>query len=181
MSSEEFEDCLICAYPIDYVTRLPAFGVCNHDGVCSICILRMRTLQHNNNCLQCKNSLEHVICAPTRGLKWSDFNVWGESIGPDFMLDYKANMFFPKDYYKAHVEKLWSCKCIICNTNKRDVKALRGHLSGDHNMQMCMLCIENRHSFPSEMRVYNQSDVRFFLSFSNHARTCYFNQFHFII
>lgn len=131
--------------------------------VCSICFLRMRAIQRNFNCPSCKSNLENLVCSSSPDLDFGDFQIWGESAGPDLVLDHKSRMFFPKDYYRSKVESLWVCKCKLCGQSKRDIKGLRAHVNGDHNLQICQLCVENRESFPSEHIYYTQAEYEIHL------------------
>lgn len=82
--------------------------------------------------------------------------MWGDSIGPEFVLDQKSQMFFPTQYHKDVIQKLWIHKCKVCNRTFRDMKSLRAHVNGEHNMHICLHCVENKHDFPAEQRVYTQ-------------------------
>ena len=97
--------------------------------------------------------------------KFTDFSIWENSIGPDHLYDEKSQMFFPKKYYKSKVSDLWISKCKICSQTRRDVKGLRQHLSSDHNLHICLLCIENREIFPSEQKVYTR------IEYERHLKT----------
>jgi hypothetical protein len=149
-------ECIVCAYEIDCVERYPALGACGHNGLCSLCSLRIRALQRNLACVSCKRELEYVICSGKPDAKFEDFPMWGDSIGPEYVLDQKSQMFFPTEYYKNKVQKLWVYKCTVCSHVFRDVKALRHHVSSEHNMQICLHCVENKHDFPAEQRIYTQ-------------------------
>jgi hypothetical protein len=117
----------------------------------------MRSIQRNFECPTCKRTLDRIIVLKEKENKnFEDFEIWGDSLGPDYIYDQKSQMLFPKDFYKKKVESLWLCKCNICNQTRRDLKQLRGHVSGEHNMQICSLCVENRHVFPSELTIYTQ-------------------------
>jgi hypothetical protein len=35
---------------------------------------------------------------------------------------------------------------------------MRLHLQSEHNAHLCTLCIENRQSFPSELRIYDKTE-----------------------
>jgi len=150
------EECIVCAYPFDTHERLPALVSCGHNSLCSMCYLRIRALQRNFCCPSCKRELEHVICTDKPGMKYEDFQVWGESIGPDFNYDQKSRMFFPSKYYRAKAQKLWSFRCSVCSNVSRDMKALRAHVQAEHGMQMCLQCIEHKQVFPSEQKTYSQ-------------------------
>ena len=164
MSVTEDSTCLICAFPFEANQRIRCTGVCGHDDVCSICFLRLRSMQRTFSCPSCKQQLDHVICTNTAGAQFGDFSIWGDNIGPDYTYDEKSQMFFPKEYYKAKVEPLWAFKCGICRQSRRDMKQLRAHLQAEHNMHMCELCIDNKQSFPAEQKIYKQID------YENHLR-----------
>jgi len=38
------------------------------------------------------------------------------------------------------------------------MRGLKNHVSTDHHMQICGLCVENKHAFPSEQRLYSTTD-----------------------
>ena len=163
--------CLVCAEPIDGNQRLFSVVVCGHDGVCSVCYLRDRGLRRNGACFICKAQLDRVICVDARGTSspatatFGSFTMWGEDdIGSAHVFDPKTSMFFPKAYYKRHVEKLWQIRCKVCDQPKRDVKALKSHLASEHSMFLCLLCAEHRCAFPSELCVYSQAQYDVHLS-----------------
>lgn len=113
-------------------------------------------------CPTCKSNLEHIICVAQDNdslqTVWTDYSIWGDSCGPDFTLDPRSQMFFPKQYYRTKVESLWTCKCHLCGAVKRDMKALRTHYQAEHSLHLCELCIEHKQSFPSEQKVYTQHE-----------------------
>jgi len=149
-------DCIICAYTFDGHERLPSLVECGHNNICSLCFLRIRALQRNFHCPSCKKELDNVICTDKPDAKFEDFQVWGDSIGPEFVLDAKSQMFFPNTYYRSKAQKLWSYKCSICRKFMRDMKSLRAHVNTEHNMHICSLCIDNKQVFPSEQKMYTQ-------------------------
>ena len=91
----ESTDCLVCAFPFDSSTRLHTYGVCGHLGVCSICYLRMRAIQRQFTCPTCKTELERVICTKEDHVNFTDFNIWGDSIGPDFTYVSQTSSLMP--------------------------------------------------------------------------------------
>jgi len=149
-------ECIVCAYEIDCSERFPALSACGHNDLCSLCSLKIRALQRNMCCVTCKRELEHVICSEKKDARFEDFPMWGDSIGPEFVLDQKSQMFFPAEYYKNKIQKLWVHKCSVCSRVFRDVKALKAHVSNDHNMHICMHCVDNKQEFPAEQRIYTQ-------------------------
>ena len=164
-------ECMICAYPFEVKTtpsssgrivdtevipRLRCNGSCPHcTDLCSICLLRVRAQQRIFACPVCKSDLPQVICGHDN---IKSINIWGDSAGPDYTMDQRSNIFFPKEYYKRNIEPLFLWKCKVCFITKRDAKALKLHLNSEHNLQLCNLCIEHKQIFPSEQKVYSQGD-----------------------
>eukprot|EP00598_Pedospumella_elongata_P004227 CAMPEP_0184975244 /NCGR_PEP_ID=MMETSP1098-20130426/6553_1 /TAXON_ID=89044 /ORGANISM="Spumella elongata, Strain CCAP 955/1" /LENGTH=718 /DNA_ID=CAMNT_0027497959 /DNA_START=58 /DNA_END=2214 /DNA_ORIENTATION=+ len=149
-------ECMVCAYEIDGKERMSCLSVCGHNNMCSLCTLRIRALHRNVHCVTCKRELEHVICTEKPDAKFEDYPIWGDSIGSEFVLDQKSQMFFPTQYHKDVIQKLWIHKCKVCNRTFRDMKSLRAHVNGEHNMHICLHCVENKHDFPAEQKVYTQ-------------------------
>lgn len=153
------KDCLVCANDFDDL-HLHCLSECGHDGVCSLCYLRMRALTRDMRCPICKASLETVICSEQPDASFSSYAQWGNSIGPDFEFDGKSDMFFPKQYYREQIQPLWHSQCSVCKTLKRDPLALKKHAQSDHNLVVCALCVENKSAFPSEHHMYTQAQVK---------------------
>eukprot|EP01035_Chromulina_nebulosa_P020252 gene20252-26293_t len=109
-------------------------------------------------CPECKTQLDHVICTTNESLKYYDFNIWGEDIGPDYHFDHKSHVFIPMQYYNEVVKKLFLFQCVVCQANRKDFHGLKKHYKEEHNLVMCNLCLDNKQCFPSEQRVYNQID-----------------------
>ena len=149
-------ECIVCAYEIDCVERFPTLSACGHNSLCSLCSVKIRALQRNFHCISCKRELEHMICTGKPDAKFDDFPMWGDSIGPEFVLDQKSQIFFPVEYYKNKIQQLWVYKCVVCPKVCRDAKTLRAHVSGEHNMQVCLHCVENKQDFPAEQKTYTQ-------------------------
>lgn len=176
--------CIVCCETFDETRHLRALVACCHDTVCSICFLRIRALNKDMSCPTCKAELEHVICVPTAGMEgdkeqgelgppglaqaqgemvtktYSDFNIWGDTCGPEYDLEPRSKMFFPSQYYRGIIEKLWTYRCNAkkCNHVTRDLKSLKSHYSTNHNLLMCQLCIDFKQVFPAEQKVYTQKD-----------------------
>lgn len=153
-------ECIICAYTIDGKERLRTLTTCGHEEpICSICYLRLRSLQRNFHCPTCKRELDNVICAKEDTSKYSDYIIRNRITidnVENYFFDPKGQIFFPKDYYDEHVKSLWTFQCHICQQTRKDFKQLRGHMINEHNIHMCNLCGENKQVFPGEHKHYNQ-------------------------
>lgn len=178
--------CIVCCESFDETRHLRALVPCRHDTICSICFLRIRSLNKDMSCPTCKAELEHVICVPAPSIesvkeqgppgiaeaqgeivtkKYSDFNIWGDTCGPDYDLEPRSKMFFPSRYYREIIEKMWTYRCNAkkCSHACRDLKSLKTHYSANHNLMMCQLCIEHKQAFPAEQKVYTQKDYEIHL------------------
>ena len=154
--------CIICAELFTGTERVPTTIQCGHTGVCSVCFLRLRTISRDFNCPQCKQPCENVVCTVATNKRYEDFEAWGEQM-PGFHFDHVSRMFFPPDHHREVIEPLRKAVCNICNVVKRDVKSLRSHLINEHKLQMCQLCIDFKHSFPSEQKIYTQQEYEMHL------------------
>ena len=160
------DECLICTEPFlsleaacnTKTGRLRSVGACNHcSNICSICMLRIRVLQHSKKCPACTAELPIIICTDRLNASLEDYNIWGDNIGPDFSFDSRSSIFYPNDYYKKVILPLWLWKCNVCNHTKRDAKGLKTHVMSEHNLHICNLCVEHKLVFPFETKIYNQS------------------------
>ena len=141
LSIMDTDTCLVCAEELDDY-RLRCVAPCGHDNTCSICFLRIRALNREMSCPTCKRDLEHVIATSTeygnakspkkmtvKVETWNDFEIWGDNCNSNHVLDERSSMFFPKEYIRKTVDKLWAFKCTQkgCGAVKRDIKALKAH------------------------------------------------------
>lgn len=96
-------ECLICAYSFDSTQRLPTLMKCAHSNtICSICFLRIRSLQRNLQCPTCKTDLDNVICVRNEGASFSDFQMWGANIG-HVSHQFLSLSFIPVDAVLRHL------------------------------------------------------------------------------
>lgn len=58
-------------------------------------------------------------------------------------------------------------KCTVCSQIKRDSETLRKHVMSDHNMIMCMLCIDHLKCFPAEFQIYESKDYESHVRFGD--------------
>lgn len=143
---------MICAD--EYGSRLlKCTGCCDHIA-CSLCYYRIRLIGKDFHCPICKTNLEHVV-SDNQLRSFNDYNIWGDNIGPGYYYDSRSRMFFPKSYFLEVIKPLIQCKCNICGNICNDLKHLRNHVNCEHNQRMCLLCIENKQSFPVEHKVFS--------------------------
>ena len=150
---EHLDRCIVCTNSFSDAVRSCVVR-CEHNNVCGVCYLRLRSLQRNFSCPSCKTELDTVICAEQAGSQYTEFSFWGEfDLGPIYLYDEKARMFFPRAYFKSHIENLRTIKCNVCHVAKRDTTQLMKHVKKDHDLRMCALCVEHKQAFPSEQKV----------------------------
>ena len=104
--------CDICAEDFSD-SRLRSLVRCGHDTVCSLCTLKIRALVRDRTCPFCNTECEHTVCTTDLSKTYEDYEVYGDSIGPEHVLDARSQMFFPKTYFKTHIEALWACRCPV--------------------------------------------------------------------
>jgi len=162
---EEEEDvpdhhlCMVCYEPNLHLER--GIAPCGHDGICSSCHLRLRSLLNDKRCPVCKASNEQIIVDfdPNPEVDehkvFDDYEKWGDEIGPNYQYRDDVGMFFPVAYYHSKVVPLFSLKCNFkrCNfvagddsgrckdanggndsgaTSSGTIKALASHLATAH-------------------------------------------------
>ena len=152
----ELSLCAVCYEPFSD-SRLFSIGVCNHLGICSMCSLRSRLLLNDFSCCFCKQDMEYVVCSHNVHAKFEDFDRWGDDIGPEYDYDSISRIFFPKQYYKREIYPLKqnSCPEKDCRKVCRDVQALKRHVRAAHDKVLCETCADNKNTFPSEQKVYD--------------------------
>ena len=151
-------DCFICSHPIDGVERLYSFGCCNHK-LCSLCFFRMRYLQDNCQCPVCNTSLDRVISSNNKHAEWPKLELWGDDIGGDNVYHEKSRMYFPRGYLQDVISNLTKIKCQECQATFRHINVLKNHMTEKHTHQYCTLCLDHRHLFPSEFRLYTKAQL----------------------
>jgi tetratricopeptide (TPR) repeat protein len=155
-SSAVRSNCSKCSLVIDGSARFYALGHCNHRTVCSVCSLRMRSSTFGEtvfSCVECKVNLDCVVCTVS-DQPFSKFQVPGNP-GPDLQYDKKSRIFFPKEYFRTVVDKIWKFSCRHCQFESLDMDAFSKHMLSSHKQSVCQLCFKNNRQFPSEIDTYS--------------------------
>jgi len=195
MTTTHHATCLVC-----YTDDLPqhrAISPCGHDDVCALCHLRLRALHGTYACPICKtlneklivdvddfhisvpdpDSHRHRSSSTTIHHKlFEQYEMWGDSLGTNFIYRDDVGMFFPISYYRTHVVSLFSygCKvpkCTFLSSESLDAEIVRGqttsslrqlqdHLRSKHTLTLCNLCVENKMDFVSCLPRFTPSQLK---------------------
>lgn len=153
------EPCIICAENIQFY----AIGECNHEGVCSKCCYRMRTVVRDRACSVCKQIQEKVIVSRTVK-EFESFGLWGDTAPKDSMLyDDNSEMWFANCW--QHYESLrhlnsFSCRVSPCTHVSVSRDELDKHMRDEHGRTFCKLCLESQHFFLQEYPVYSKNGLK---------------------
>ncbi|KAL7489215.1 hypothetical protein ACHAW6_014785 [Cyclotella cf. meneghiniana] len=127
---QDHQHCLVC-----YSSQLKkhrALSPCGHDDICAPCTLRLRYLHNDLKCAVCKTTNEAVIVTDREGVKYADFNSWGDDLGGGYVFRDECGMHFPKDYYQSVVLPLFGFQCGMpgCDFDESEVFVTEGEEKG---------------------------------------------------
>ncbi|KAG5184821.1 hypothetical protein JKP88DRAFT_313856 [Tribonema minus] len=155
--------CVICCEMFDEEKRLAAVGACNHPGVCSLCYLRLRKLMKEYNCVLCKTPMEQLMICDVDGLQpFSDFAIWGNDAGPNYVWDETARAFLPRPYLDSFVSHLDepACGVATCKSGLLPSQgALESHLRERHGLSLCRVCLKHKKVFLAEHRRFSAQEL----------------------
>eukprot|EP00753_Platysulcus_tardus_P014641 PLAT4417.2.p1 GENE.PLAT4417.2~~PLAT4417.2.p1 ORF type:complete len:652 (+),score=230.65 PLAT4417.2:345-2300(+) len=151
------DDCILCCEPLRHRCVMP----CGHDVICAVCALRLRVKMKDRNCVVCKELAETVIMTSQPDKSWDDYEIWGDRCGGDVRLDEEAGAFVEgKELWQAlQLMRQPACGVRGCRTVLPTIAALREHLSKEHDMFLCELCLENRQDFISELGRFTERQL----------------------
>ena len=157
--SDGHTHCLVCYSDL----TLRGKTLCDHNDICGVCHLRLRSLHNDNKCPICKTTNETVIVDVEPTKSFNDYPMWGEEIGAGFTHRDTVGMFFENHYYGQEILPLFGHACHSCefrsenesnvNTNKKTnpLRLLQDHLRNEHRLALCQLCVDNKRDFVSRL------------------------------
>ncbi|GAX13834.1 hypothetical protein FisN_30Lu134 [Fistulifera solaris] len=179
------DHCLVCYSSLaDYHVITP----CGHAEICGVCHLRLRYLHADRKCPICKAESEQVIVDLTTSdkLEFSEYNIWGNDLGADFIYNEESQMFVRTDYYERELKPLFGyrCNCKNCSfdataqvnksenknngesnhKSKKPIRVLQDHLRIQHKLALCQLCVDHQRDFVSQLPRFTPSQLQTHLS-----------------
>ncbi|XP_062589412.1 E3 ubiquitin-protein ligase ZNF598-like [Saccostrea cucullata] len=145
--STDHDLCPVC----HEVVQVFAIGHCDHP-ICYRCSTRMRVLCNHMYCPICRTDLNQVYMVHNK-VKCSEIPRHG------YIPNRKYKIFFEDGQIQKKFEKLNEFRCPKCKMLERNLKALQQHLSKNHTLFFCSLCVDHLKIFPSERKVYNRQDL----------------------
>jgi hypothetical protein len=113
------QHCLVCYSDLMYYAVTP----CEHNEICAVCHLRLRFLHSDTKYPVCKATNEKIIEDPhnstdgngdgKKGKPFTEYPIWGDHLGDDFVYEQDVGMFFPLDYYHEVIQPLFGHHCTL--------------------------------------------------------------------
>jgi hypothetical protein len=182
------DHCLVCYSSLaDYHVVTP----CGHAEICGVCHLRLRYLHADRKCPICKAESEQVIVdlTTTDKIEFSEYNIWGNDLGVDFIYNEESQMFVRAEYYERELKPLFGYRCNYknClydataqvskhdsnsngddnnsnNKSKKPIRVLQDHLRNQHKLALCQLCVDHQRDFVSQLPRFTPSQLQTHLS-----------------
>lgn len=164
--------CTICSDEVAFL----AVGTCNHP-ICSLCSLRLRFKNKNDDCAICKAKLSVVVvydCRTRPGeVRFSDLgdpdtaeDIFDGPPMPGTQIDSSNRMVYLdcRDHFVSLTSfKRLVCPCVEsnCSYEAASHSSLIQHLNSAHNgLTMCSLCLENRPLFLHEHELMTKKELQ---------------------
>ena len=158
--------CLVCYTDLKY----QAVTSCEHDQICGTCHLRLRHLHNERKCPICKTSLETIVVDDASNRKkLSDYPIWGNDLGADFVFREDVSMFFRKDYFEKEILPLfgYTCHKHACEyvgepatSQKTPIRGLQDHLRTAHRLALCQLCVDHQRDFVARLPRFTPAQLQ---------------------
>ncbi|KAJ1650560.1 hypothetical protein IWQ61_008667 [Dispira simplex] len=147
--TDEKDLCFICAHKVQYA----AFGPCDHP-TCHVCSLRLRALYKNKACPYCKTELDRMVfvkppAQPFAQYQLDQFPFHDESLGIAFETKEIHNR--TRDLLARRCQ--WRGCTYEASEGWND---LRRHVSEEHGMHLCDLCVRFKKAFAHEHRLFTK-------------------------
>ncbi|KAL2941692.1 E3 ubiquitin-protein ligase hel2 [Bienertia sinuspersici] len=168
--------CAVCAETLEWV----AYGSCGHKDVCALCIARLRFICHDLHCCICKSFSSSVFITKALGSLTRVINDF--SILPADAKDGKVGSFWFHEDTQAYfddfdeykiIKAMCKLSCSVCdqmeaegkrNSKRRgkfkSIEQLKDHLSHQHDLYLCSLCLEYKKVFISEQKLFSRVQLR---------------------
>ncbi|KAL0482552.1 hypothetical protein AKO1_014439 [Acrasis kona] len=159
--------CLVCCNDIEFYN---IYESCDHEDICYKCSLSMRVLLDDNTCCICKTPSERVIITQSQPKTFQEYKL------KELKHDKEWNIYLENDLLLDKIRDLRDVKCRICEHEHANdeipfagsffsnMHQLKTHVTKEHHLHYCILCLENRKVFLKEQKLYHNRDI------TNHLR-----------
>ncbi|KAM9971844.1 hypothetical protein ACTFIW_011827 [Dictyostelium discoideum] len=148
------DQCIICCDPIVFYGK----GVCEHIEVCSFCLLRQRELYKDYRCCICKTESKTIIVTDDKEKKYEEYQL------TDLSFNNKLNAYFTNSDFKKSLPRLWEPVCQVCDQHLGTLKRLELHLTTEHALMYCQICLADRKVFLAEQNLYEPKKLPIHMS-----------------
>ncbi|XP_057517780.1 uncharacterized protein LOC130798697 [Amaranthus tricolor] len=165
------DSCAVCADTLEWV----AYGPCGHREVCSTCVARLRFICDDRRCCICKSDCNVVFVTKALGdytRAVNDFSTFPAQVKEGKVENYwyheDTQAFFDDAEHYKMIRAMCRLSCSICDKEEhpqhkrqrfRNIGQLKRHLSYDHGLRMCDLCLEGRKVFICEQKLYTRAQL----------------------
>ncbi|XP_064638825.1 E3 ubiquitin-protein ligase ZNF598-like [Lineus longissimus] len=148
--SESAEDvCDVCSEAI----TIFAIGKCDHP-VCLRCSTRLRVLIDDMTCPICRTELPQVVFLKSRKL-------FEKVLWQKFKFIRKYTIYFEDPAVEDVFKKLLEHQCPLCPDRPPDrgFMQMKTHMSKEHSLYYCDICVEHLKVFSGERRYYSRPEL----------------------
>ena len=149
-------ECIGCTERITHLALLE----CGHSSACPLCILRLRSLLHDNRCPECRHPSEVVFIADSGTYEDHSSGFWGDRHMHGFKEFEQTKIYCETEDMHQEFVTLVQPGCQLCGVILKSRSQLLTHLESEHRLHMCDLCLANKTVFVSEQELYTVEDLR---------------------
>lgn len=164
----DVEDCVVCAEPLLWVGIGQACAGKHQAQVCSACTLRLRLVLNDKRCCICQKECQAalVVSHLHNNVARQDLIQWDaleQRVKEGSMWkDKQADVYFADREHFKSMQRISRPVCLICQENKtfQHKHQLEAHLKKEHKKYFCGLCLEGRHCFIGEQKLYTAQELK---------------------
>uniref|UniRef100_A0A803LEX8 RING-type E3 ubiquitin transferase n=1 Tax=Chenopodium quinoa TaxID=63459 RepID=A0A803LEX8_CHEQI len=155
------DSCAVCADTLEWV----AYGPCGHREVCSTCVARLRFICDDQRCCICKSDCTRVFVTKAMGDYTRMVNDFSKL--PSQVKEGQVGSYWYHEDTQSFFDDAEQYKMIRAMKRQRfrNIGQLKSHLSHQHRLFMCDLCLEGRKVFICEQKLYTRAQL------NQHKRT----------
>jgi len=120
---------IVCELCTDTV-NVHIVSKCNHNAICSLCIIKLRLKTGNERCPFCNDQCDRIILTDKDEVEYEDLDL-------NAAIPYMGGLYFENQKVKEEVDEFNRIKCPInkCpdNTTYSNVNFLKKHIKEKHN------------------------------------------------
>jgi hypothetical protein len=125
----------------------------------------MRVLLQDDTCCICKHASKRVVLTHTQPKTFAEYDL------EKLKFDSAWNVYAESEIIIDRLQDLRDIKCRVCEHEHRhdeeqntklkfaNMHQLKNHVAKEHNLNYCMLCLDNRKVFLKEQKLYSNREI----------------------